>query len=87
MLLVVVLEACLNFVRLRYRRFGIPQLKFGRLAMGLFFGLLPVLITCGDLPWLVHSVLINVIAAELQLSRAYCLKSGADLQAGYRCSG
>lgn len=73
----VVLEIYVNFIRLRHRRFGIPHLKFGRIAMALFFALLPVLIVWGDQPWFVHSVLLVVIASELQLSWIYWRKSRA----------
>jgi len=73
----VVLEIYLNFIRLRHRRFGIPHLRFGRIAMALFFALLPVSIVWGDQPWFVHVVLITVVASELQLSWVYWRKSRA----------
>jgi phosphatidylglycerophosphate synthase len=65
----VTIEICNTVGRIRQRRFGIPHLPFGRFAMALFFFLLPVLIVWGDVSWLVHAVLVVVIASELQLSR------------------
>ena len=71
----VVLEAYVNFVRIKHQRFGIPHLKFGRVAMALFFTLLPVLMVWGDVTWFVHAVLIIVLASELQLTWNYWWKS------------
>ena len=73
--IIVLLEAYVNYVRLRYQRFGVPHLLFGRTAMALFFALLPVLIIWGDVPWFVHGVLIVVIASELQLTWIFLKKS------------
>ncbi len=64
----VLLEAYLSYVRVRYRRYGVPHLRFGRWAMALFFSLLPVLIVWGDVPWFVHGVLIIGVASKLQLA-------------------
>lgn len=75
--IIVVLEVYLNFVRIRYERFDVPHLPFGRIAMALFFTLLPVLIVFGDLPWFVHTVLIIVVASELQLTWVFWTKSRA----------
>lgn len=75
--IIVLLETYVNYVRLRYQRFGVPHLLFGRVAIALFFSLLPVLIIWGDLPWFVHSVLIIVIASELHLTWVFLKKSKA----------
>lgn len=72
---IVALEVYLNFIRIRYQRFDVPHLPFGRFAMASFFTLLPVLIVWGDLPWFVHSVLIVVVASELQLTWVFWKKS------------
>ncbi len=64
----VLLETYLSTVRVRYRRYGVPHLRFGRWAMALFFSLLPVLIVWGDVPWFVHGVLIIGVASKLQLA-------------------
>lgn len=68
-------EIYITVVRVRYQRFGIPHLPFGRFAMALFFFLLPVLIVWGDIPWFVHSVLIVTVASELQLTWAFWKRS------------
>lgn len=73
----VVFEVYVNWIRLRHRRFGVPHLEFGRIAMALFFSVLPVSIIWGDVPWFVHSVLTVVIASELQLAWAFWKKSRA----------
>lgn len=74
---IAVLEVYMNYVRLRYQRFGVPHLPFGRFAMALFFFLLPVLIVWGDVPWFVHGVLTVVIASELQLTWVYLRKAAS----------
>ena len=71
----VALEIYLSFIRVRYRRLGVPHLSFGRYTMALFFFLLPVLIVWGDLPWFVHSVLILGIASKLQLAWVFWKRS------------
>lgn len=75
--LAVLLEAYMSVIRLRHNRFGIPHLQFGRIAMGLFFFLLPVLIVWGDVPWFVHGVLIIAIASKMQLAWAFWKRSAA----------
>ncbi len=74
---IAALEVYLNIIRIRYQRFDVPHLPFGRFAMASFFTLLPVLIVWGDLPWFVHTVLIIVVASELQLTWAFWKKSTA----------
>ena len=74
---IVALEVYLNIIRIRYQRFDVPHLPFGRFAMASFFTLLPVLIVWGDLTWFVHTVLIIVVASELQLTWAFWKKSTA----------
>lgn len=73
----VLLEIYLTVIRVRYHRFGIPHLQFGRFAMALFFFLLPVLIVWGDVPWFVHGVLIIGVASKLQLAWAFWKRSAA----------
>ena len=73
---IVALEIYLNVIRIGYERLDVPHLPFGRFAMALFFTLLPVLIVFGDLPWFVHTVLIIVVASELQLTWVFWRKSG-----------
>ncbi len=63
----VLLELYITYVRVRHHRRGVPHLRFGKIAMALFFFLLPVLIVWGDVPWFVHGVLIIGIASKLQL--------------------
>jgi len=64
----VLLEAYVTSVRIRYPEFTIPHLEFGRWAMALFFFLLPVLIIWGDVTWFVHLVLIIGTAGKIQLA-------------------
>jgi phosphatidylglycerophosphate synthase len=66
--ILVLLEFYNAVIRVRYHRFGVPHLKFGRFAMALFFSLLPVLIIWGDVPWFVHGVLIIGVASKIQLA-------------------
>lgn len=73
--ILVLLELYNTVIRVRFQRFGVPHLRFGRFAMALFFFLLPVLIVWGDVPWFVHSVLIAGVAAKLQLTLAFWKKS------------
>jgi len=68
--LLVLLEIYMTSVRVRYPRLSIPHFKFGRIAMALFFFLLPVLIIWDDVAWLVHLVLILGTASKMQLSWA-----------------
>ncbi len=75
--IIALLETYVNYVRLRHQRFGVPHLPFGRIAMALFFAVLPVLIVWGDVSWFVHGVLIVVIASELQLTWIFLKKSRA----------
>ena len=69
--IVVVLEIYMTHVRIRHKRYGVPHLRFGRIAMALFFTLLPVVIVWGDVPWFVHGVLIVAVASKLQLAWAF----------------
>jgi len=69
--ILVSLEIYMTMIRVRDPRFDVPHLPFGRLAMALFFSLLPVLIIWGDVPWFVHGVLIVGVASKLQLSWAF----------------
>jgi phosphatidylglycerophosphate synthase len=66
--LLVLLEAYVTSVRMRYPQFTIPHLEFGRYAMALFFFLLPVMIVWGDVTWFVHLVLIIGTAGKMQLA-------------------
>lgn len=66
--LVVLLEIYVTSVRIRYPRFTIPHLEFGRFGMAVFFFLLPVLIIWGDVTWFVHLVLIIGTAGKIQLA-------------------
>jgi hypothetical protein len=54
--------------RVRYPQLIVPHFKFGRVAMALFFFLLPVLIVWGDVAWFVHLVLIIGTASNTQLA-------------------
>lgn len=72
---IVALEIYLNVIRIGYERFDIPHLPFGRIAMALFFTLLPVVLLFGDLPSFVHTVLIIVVVSELQLTWVFWRKS------------
>lgn len=69
--ILVLLEVYMTVIRVRRPQFEVPHLPFGRFAMALFFTLLPVLIVWGDVPWVVHSVLIIGVASKLQLARAF----------------
>jgi len=73
----VLLEIYMTTVRVRHKRYDVPHLQFGRFAMALFFCLLPALIIWGDVPWLVHSVLIVGVASKLQLAWAFWTRSRA----------
>lgn len=52
-------------LRIRYPQAAVPHLRIGRIAMALFFFLLPVLIVWGDVPWFVHLVLIVATVSEV----------------------
>ena len=69
--ILVALEIYMMNVRVRHQRYGIPHLQFGRFAMALFFFLLPVVVVWGDVPWVVHGVLIIAVASKLQLAWAF----------------
>ncbi len=75
--LLVSLEVYMSIVRVRHNRFGVPHLQFGRIAMALFFSLLPVLIIWGDVPWFVHAVLIIGVLSKVQLAWAFWSRSKA----------
>ena len=68
--LLVLLEVYMSSVRIRYPQLPIPHFEFGRVAMALFFFLLPVLIIWGDVAWFVHFVLILGTASKMQLAWA-----------------
>ena len=65
--ILVLLEIYMISARLRYHQINVPHLQFGRIAMALFFFLLPVLILWGDVTWFVHLVLIIGTAAKIQV--------------------
>jgi phosphatidylglycerophosphate synthase len=69
--ILVLLEIYMTMVRVRYPRFDVPHLLFGRFTMALFFSLLPALIIWGDVPWFVHGVLLVGVASKLQLTWAF----------------
>lgn len=75
--ILVLLELYMTTIRLRHQRYGVPHLPFGRIAMALFFTLLPVLIIWGDVPWFVHGVLIIGVASKLQLAWAFWKRSAS----------
>ena len=66
--ILVLLEIYTISVRIRFREIHVPHLQLGRMAMALFFVLLPVLIVWGDVPWFVHLVFVMGTAAKLQLA-------------------
>ena len=68
--LLVLLELYVISARIRYPQLTVPHLQVGRIAMTLFFLLLPVLIVRDDVPWFVHLVLIIGTAAKIQLGWA-----------------
>jgi phosphatidylglycerophosphate synthase len=68
--LLVLLEVYMSTVRIRFPQLPIPHFEFGRIAMALFFFLLPVLIIWGDVTWFVHMVLIVGTASKVQLAWA-----------------
>lgn len=74
----VLIEVYLTLIRLRYKRYGVPHLQFGRYSMALFCFLLPVTIAFGDLPWFVHTVLIIGIASKLQLAWVFATRARAS---------
>lgn len=67
----VVLEIYMAAIRMGYPDFRVPHLRFGRIAMALFFSLLPVMIVFGDIPWFVHGVLLIGVASKIQLALAF----------------
>jgi phosphatidylglycerophosphate synthase len=68
--LLVLLEIYMILVRVRNPQMRVPHFRFGRVAMALFFFLLPVLIAWGDVTWFVHLVLIVGTASNIQLAWA-----------------
>jgi phosphatidylglycerophosphate synthase len=70
----VALEIYMGAIRLRHPGYRVPHLPFGRIAMALFFSLLPALIVFGDTPPFVHGVLIIGIASKIQLARAFWVR-------------
>ena len=73
----VALEVYMTHVRVRHKRYGVPHLQFGRVAMAIFFFLLPVVLVWGDITWFVHSVLIIAVASKLQLAWVFWRRSAA----------
>jgi phosphatidylglycerophosphate synthase len=73
--LAVLLELYISTIRVRDKRLGVPHLQFGRVAMALFFFLLPVMIVWGDVTWFVHAVLIIAIASKIQLAWVFWKRS------------
>ena len=73
--LAVLLELYISTIRVRDKRLGVPHLQFGRIAMALFFFLLPVMIVWGDVTWFVHAVLIIAIASKIQLAWVFWKRS------------
>lgn len=73
--LFVGLEIYLTVVRVRYQRYGVPHLQFGRFSMALFCFLLPVVILWGDVAWFIHGVLIIGLLSKLQLAWAFWTRS------------
>ena len=71
----MLLEIYMTTVRVRHKRYNVPHLQFGRVAMALFFTMLPVLIIWDDIPWFVHGVLIIGLASKLQLTWAFWTRS------------
>lgn len=69
--IIVALELYMTHVRIRHKRYGVPHLQFGRVAMAIFFFLLPVVLVWGDITWFVHGVLIVAVASKLQLAWAF----------------
>ena len=72
--LLVLLEVYMSSTRIRFPQLPIPHFEFGRIAMALFFFLLPVLIIWGDVTWFVHLVLILGTASKMQLGWAISRK-------------
>ena len=68
--ILVALELYMIVVRARNPDMTVPHFQFGRLAMALFFFLLPVLIVWGDIAWFAHAVLIIGTASNAQLAWA-----------------
>ena len=66
--ILVLLEIYVISARLRFHQINVPHLQFGRIAMALFFFLLPVLILWGDVSWFVHGVLLVGTAAKVQVT-------------------
>jgi len=75
--ILVLLELYMTAIRVRHQRYGVPHLPFGRIAMALFFTLLPVLIIWGDVTWFVHGVLIIGVASKLQLAWIFWQRSAS----------
>ena len=64
----LVMEAYMIVVRVRWPDIEIPHFPFGRVAMAIFCFLLPVLLVFGDIPWFVHGVLIIGTVSKMQLA-------------------
>lgn len=66
--ILLVIEAYLVTVRVKWPEITIPHFRFGRFAMALFCFLLPVLLVFGHIAWFVHAVLVIGTASKLQLA-------------------
>jgi len=64
----LVMEAYMIIVRIRWPDIEIPHFQFGRVAMAIFCLLLPVLLVFGDVPWFVHGILVIGTASKMQLA-------------------
>lgn len=66
--LFLLLQTFLTALRLFYADLVVPHLPLGRIAMTVFYFLLPVVLVCGDLQWFVAPVLVLSILAKAQLA-------------------
>ena len=73
----VVLEVYMSTVRIREPGFPVPHFRFGRIAMALFFSLLPVMLVFGDVPMFVHGILLIGVASKAQLVLAFWKRTPA----------
>lgn len=67
----VALEIYMSTIRIREPGFRVPHFRFGRIAMALFFSLLPVMIVFGDVPFFVHGTLLIGVVSKVQLALAF----------------
>ena len=82
--LLVLLEIYVTSARIRYPQLTVPHLEYGRVAMAVFYSLLPVLIIWGDVSWFVHLVLVMGMAGKIQLALAIArrVKAGQAKETG-----